>query len=134
MAAPQAARQVWLEVHESAAADHFDLVRELARQVRTCGARFGLEHAGERLGRVERLFEAGLDYVKLDGSVGHGVALDELRAGFVKGLVTMLHTLSLQVIVEAVNDPADARALWSLGVDGVTGPWVEMPPGLDAKG
>ncbi|MEP7100199.1 MAG: LapD/MoxY N-terminal periplasmic domain-containing protein [Burkholderiales bacterium] len=130
-AVPRAARHVWLEVHESAAADHFDLVRELARQVRPCGARFGLEHAGERLSRIERLFEAGLDYVKLDASVGHGVALDERRAGFVKGLVTMLHSLSLQVIVEGVNDAADADALWALRVDGVTGPWVTMPPELD---
>ncbi len=125
-AVPRAARQVWLEVHESAAADHFDLVRELARQVRPCGARFGLEHAGERLSRIERLFEAGLDYVKLDGSVGHGVATDERRAGFVKGLVTMLHSLSLQVIVEGVDDAADAQALWDLRVDGLTGPWVAM--------
>lgn len=131
-AAPRSARQVWLEVHESAAADHFDLVRELARQLRPCGARFGLEHAGERLSRIERLFEAGLDYVKLDASVGHGVALDERRAGFVKGLVTMLHSLSLQVIVEGVSDAVDAHTLWTLGVDGLTGPWVAMPPELDA--
>ena len=130
-AVPRAARQVWLEVHESAAADHFDLVRELARQVRPCGARFGLEHAGERLSRIERLFEAGLDYVKLDGAIGHGVALDERRAGFVKGLVTMLHSLSLQVIVEGVIDAADAQALWTLGVDGITGPAVAMPAGGD---
>jgi len=130
-AVPRAARQVWLEVHESAAADHFDLVRELARQVRPCGARFGLEHAGERLSRIERLFEAGLDYVKLDGAVGHGVALDERRAGFVKGLVTMLHSLSLQVIVEGVVDAGDAQALWALGVDGITGPAVVMPAGDD---
>ena len=128
-AAPRSAHQVWLEVHESAAADHFDLVRELARQVRPCGARFGLEHAGERLSRIERLFEAGLDYVKLDASVGHGVALDERRAGFVKGLVTMLHSLSLQVIVEGVADAANAQALWALGVDGITGPVVAMPTG-----
>lgn len=127
-AVPRAAKQVWLEVHESAAADHFDLVRELARQVRPCGARFGLEHAGERLSRVERLFEAGLDYVKLDASVGHGVALDERRADFVKGLVTMLHSLSLQVIVEGVADAADARVLLALGADGLTGPWVASPP------
>lgn len=131
-AAPRSARHLWLEVHESAAADHFELVRELARQVRSCGARFGLEHAGERLSRIERLFEAGLDYVKLDASVGHGVALDERRAGFVKGLVTMLHSLSLQAIVEGVTDAADADVLWALGVDGVTGPWVTMPPQPDA--
>ena len=123
---PRHARLVWLEVHESAAADHFELARELGRQVRPCGARFGLEHAGERLSRIDRLFEAELDYVKLDGAVGQGVALDERRADFVKGLVTMLHSLSLQVIVEGVADANDAQALWALGVDGITGPVVPM--------
>jgi diguanylate cyclase (GGDEF)-like protein len=123
-AMPRAARGVWLEVHESAAADHFELVREFARQVRPTGARFGLEHAGERLSRIERLFEAGLDYVKLDASVTHGVAADPSRAAFVKGLATMLHSLSLQVIAEGVSDSADAQALWACGVDGITGPWV----------
>lgn len=127
-AAPQAALRVWLEVHESAAADHFELVSELGRQVRPCGVRFGLEHSGERLSRIDRLFEAGLDYVKLDASVGHGVAVDEGRAGFMKSLVTMLHSLSLQVIVEGVSDAADVDALWALGVDAVTGPWVVGPP------
>jgi EAL domain-containing protein (putative c-di-GMP-specific phosphodiesterase class I) len=126
-AAPRAASAMWLEVGESAAADHFELVREMARQVRQTGARFGLEHAGERLSRIDRLFEAGLDYVKLDASATHGVATDPSRSTFVKGLVTMLHSLSLQVIAEGVIDAADARALWALGVDGLTGPWVTMP-------
>ncbi len=124
LAMPRAARDVWLEVSESAAADHFEIVREFARQVRPTGARFGLEHAGERLSRIDRLFEAGLDYVKLDAAVTHGVAADASRASFVKGLVTMLHSLSLQVIAEGVSDGADAQALWACGVDGLTGPWV----------
>jgi diguanylate cyclase (GGDEF)-like protein len=125
-AAPRAARHLWVEVDETAAVDHFDVVRELARQLRTTGARVGLEHAGERLGRIERLFEAGLDYVKIDASVAHGVAADAQRAGFVEGLVTMLHSLSLEVIAEGVSDAADAKALWSLGVDGITGPWARL--------
>jgi diguanylate cyclase (GGDEF)-like protein len=124
--APRAARSVWLEVNESAAAENFELVRELARQVRPTGARFGLEHAGERLSRIERLFEAGLDYVKLDASVVTGVAGDPGRAGFVKGLVTMLHSLSLQVIAEGVGVEQDAQSLWALGVDAMTGPWVTI--------
>ena len=131
LAVPEAAQQVWLEVHESAAADNFELVRELARLVRPCGARFGLEHAGDRLSRIERLFELELDYVKLDGSIGHGVAVDERRAGFVKGVVTMLHSLSTQVIVEGVDNLADAQVLWALGADGLTGPWVSMPTGAE---
>ena len=124
LAMPRAARSVWLEVSEEAAAEQFELVRELGRQLRPTGARVGLEHAGERISRIERLFEAGLDYVKLDAAVSHGVALDAGRAGFVKGLVTMLHSLSLQVYAEGVGDEADAQALWACGVDGLTGPWV----------
>jgi EAL domain-containing protein (putative c-di-GMP-specific phosphodiesterase class I) len=121
---PRAARQVWLEVPEAAAADHFELVRELGRQLRPTGARLGLEHAGERLSRVERLFELGLDYVKIDAAITHGLSRDGSRAGFVTGLVAMLHSLSLQVVAEGVNEAADAAALWQCGVDGQTGPWV----------
>jgi diguanylate cyclase (GGDEF)-like protein len=122
--APRAARQVWLEVPEIAAAEHFELVRELGRQLRPTGARFGLEHAGERLGRIERLFELGLDYVKLDAAITHGVGADGSRAGFVTGLTAMLHSLSLQVVAEGVGNQADAAALWQCGVDAQTGPWV----------
>ena len=123
-AMPRAARHVWLEVSEAAAVDQFDLMRELSRQVRPTGARFGLEHAGERLHRIDHLFEAGLDYVKLDVAVTHGVAADQRRTDFVKGLVTMLHSLSLQVFGEGVTGEADAQTLWMCGVDGLTGPWI----------
>ena len=122
--APRAARQVWLEVPEIAAAEHFELVRELGRQLRPAGAKLGLEHAGERTGRIERLFDLGLDYVKLDASVTVGLGRDASRTGFVTGLVAMLHSLSLQVIAEGVNDGGDAEALWQCGVDAQTGPWV----------
>jgi EAL domain-containing protein (putative c-di-GMP-specific phosphodiesterase class I)/GGDEF domain-containing protein len=127
LAMPREARSVWIEINEVAAVEHFDLVRELSRQLRPTGARFGLEHAGERLGAIDHLFEAGLDYVKLDTAVAQGVAVDATRAGFVKSLVTMLHSLALQVYVEGVTDERDAQALWSLGVDGLTGPWIDAP-------
>jgi EAL domain-containing protein (putative c-di-GMP-specific phosphodiesterase class I)/GGDEF domain-containing protein len=126
LASPRAAAQVWIEIPEIAAAEQFALVQELGRQLRPAGARFGLEHAGERLGAIERLFEAGLDYVKLDGTVILGVADDAGRARFVQGLVAMLHALALQVFAEGVANEADARALWDCGVDGITGPWVRV--------
>lgn len=121
---PAAAHKIWLEVGESAAADQFELLRELTRQLRPLGARVGLEHAGERLGRIERLFEAGLDYVKLDASIVRDAGIDSGRANFVQGLATMLHTLSLEVIAEGVGNAADAQAMWACGVDAITGPWV----------
>ena len=122
--APQAARQLWLEVPELAAVEHFTQVQELAHQLRPAGARVGLEHAGERIARIERLFEAGLDYVKLDAAVVHGLAGDLGRANYLKGVVAMLHGLSMQVLAEGVTEQDDAAALWRIGVDGVTGPWA----------
>ncbi|MES2992771.1 MAG: EAL domain-containing protein [Pseudomonadota bacterium] len=132
-AMPREARLVWIEISEAATVEHFELVRELGRQLRPTGARFGVEHAGERIGRIEHLFEAGLDYVKLDAAVAQGVALDASRAVFVKSLVTMLHSLALQVFVEGVSDERDARVLWALGVEGITGPGVEALAGSASR-
>ncbi len=123
-AAPQAARLISLEVAEGAAVDHFALLQELGRQLRPTGVRLGLEHAGERLGRIPRLFEAGLHYVKLDAAVVRGAGHDDQRATFVRGTVTLLHGLSLQVYAEGVVDEGDAARLWECGVDGQTGPYV----------
>jgi EAL domain-containing protein (putative c-di-GMP-specific phosphodiesterase class I) len=126
---PRVARLIWLEVAESAAVEHFDLLQELSRQLRPTGVRLGLEHAGERLGLIPRLFEAGLDYVKLDAAMVSGVGTDEHRATFVRGTVTLLHGLSLQVYAEGVSDAADAKVLWDCGIDGATGPWISQQQG-----
>lgn len=123
-AQPREARLIWLEVAEVAAIDHFHLLQELSRQLRPIGVKIGLEHAGERLGQIPRLFEAGLDYVKLDASIVRGVGTDDNRATFVRGTVTLLHGLSLEVFAEGVVDELDAQRLWECGVDGATGPYI----------
>jgi diguanylate cyclase (GGDEF)-like protein len=121
---PEAAPKLWLEVAEGAAIDHFTPLQELGRRVRPLGARLGLEHAGERLGRIERLMELGLDYVKLDASVVSAVGHDAARATFVAGTVTLLHGLGMAVYAEGVADADDAQALRDCRIDGITGPWV----------
>lgn len=119
-----AARLLSVEVPEAAAAERGESLREMARQLRPHGVRIGIEHAGERLARIERLFEAGIDYVKLDASVVNGLAGDAARAGYVTAMTRMLHGLSLRVYAEGVSEPEDALALWDIGIDGVTGPWA----------
>lgn len=123
---PRAAGQLWLEVPESAAAEHFEAVQEFGRTVRPMGVRFGLEHAGERLHRIERLYELGLDYVKLDASVCVGVADSEAGQEFLRSTVALLHALSMSVQAEGLTEEADVRTLWLCGVDAVTGPWASQ--------
>ena len=126
ISAPVESRSLWLEVAESAAVEHFELVRELCKQLRPLGARIGLEHAGERLSGIEFLFEAGLDYVKLDSSVVQGVSQDSARVAFVQATVGMLHGLGLQVYAEGVSDAADVPVLFQFGLDGLTGPVMRL--------
>ena len=122
--AAREARHLWIEVSEGAAMNQFSRVRELGRQLRSTGVRLGLEHAGERLSRIERLFDAGLDFVKLDIAVTMGVAADANRAAFIRGVVAMLHSVSIQVYAEGVGNAADANVLEQCGIDGSAGPWV----------
>ncbi|NCT85625.1 MAG: EAL domain-containing protein [Comamonadaceae bacterium] len=121
---PQAARQLLLDLAEAAATEHFDRLLELGQQLRPLGVKLGLEHAGAGLAQVERLYQAGLDYVKLDASVLLGVAGEAGRAAFVRGMVIMLRSLALKVYGEGVVDEMDAQALWDCELDGLTGPWV----------
>ena len=123
-ASPQAAALLSVELPELAALEHFDALRELGRQLRPLGVRLGLEHAGERLERVPRLFELGLNYVKLDAAVIAHVEDDAQRSLFVRSLATMLHGLGAQVMAEGVVHDSHAQALWALGVDAITGTWA----------
>ncbi|MBV8470595.1 MAG: EAL domain-containing protein [Burkholderiaceae bacterium] len=121
---PQSARKLGLELPEVAAMQHFDVLHELSRQLRPLGVLVGLEHADAGLAQVERLFQAELDYVKLDSSVVSGVADDNARLAFLRGMVIMLRSLSLQIYAEGVSDARDVPVLWECGVHGVTGPWA----------
>lgn len=121
---PQAARALLLDLTEAAASEHFERLLELGQQLRPLGVKLGLEHAGAGLAQVERLYQAGLDYVKLDASVLLGVAGEAGRAAFVRGMVIMLRSLALKVYGEGVVDEMDAQALWDCELDGITGPWV----------
>lgn len=122
---PQVARMLWLEVPERAALDQFSTLQEMARLLRPLGVRIGLEHAGAQLHRIDRLYELGLDYVKLDASLCAGVAASEAAREFVRSTVALLHALSVQALAEGVVDEVDATVLFECGIDGITGPWAQ---------
>ncbi|HEX4510189.1 MAG TPA: LapD/MoxY N-terminal periplasmic domain-containing protein [Burkholderiaceae bacterium] len=115
-----------LELAEAGAMRQLPLVQELAEALHPHGAHIGLEHAGERLSDTRGLLEAGLDFVKLDVSVVHGIATDDARALHVAGTVRMMHGIGLKVYAEGVSETDDVQALWQCGVDGLTGPVVQV--------
>jgi EAL domain-containing protein (putative c-di-GMP-specific phosphodiesterase class I) len=104
--------------------DQYELLSAFAAMVRPLGVRFGLERAGQAIHRAPRLYQVGLDYVKLDSALLRGVAHDESGRSFVCASVALLRSLRVLVFAQGIDDEADARALWDCGVDAITGPWA----------
>lgn len=128
VAQPRAAALLGVEVGESAAVDEFALLQGFAAMVRPLGVRFGLEHAGHCLHRVDRLYELGLDYVKLDAALVRGVAYGDAARRFVTSSVALLHALGVTVCAEGIDEAVDVQTLWDCGIDAITGPWASAQP------
>ncbi|WP_119287213.1 EAL domain-containing protein [Azohydromonas sediminis] len=124
---PPPAGRLWLDVPERMAVEQFELLQRFAQLVRPLGVRVGLSHAGLRLTRIERLYELGVDHVKLDASLCAGVASSEVARHVVRATVALLRPLSLRVFAEGVADARDAAVLFDLGLDGVGGAWAHAP-------
>ena len=120
-AAPQAAAMLWIDVAEATALQPRRL-REAVVAWRRHGVRVGLEHAGAQLRELSRLHALGVDYIKIDAAFVQGVATQPEVRDLARGLVTLLRGMQVQILAEAVLEPADLAALWELGFDGATGP------------
>jgi EAL domain-containing protein (putative c-di-GMP-specific phosphodiesterase class I) len=125
-AAPQAAAKLWTDIPETLAVSHPGVIQEITRRWRPLGVRVGLEHAGAALSGMTRLYELGLDYVRIDARFLGGIGHDTDVRRHAEGLVALLRGIGLGVYAEGVSVPDDLRVLWSLGFDGATGPAV-MP-------
>jgi diguanylate cyclase (GGDEF)-like protein len=126
-AAPEAARQLAIEVPEYEVLRHLPEFRALCAALRPLGCKFGIKHVGPRFSRIENLHELGLDYLKIDAAIIRGIAADPGNQSFLRGLCVVAHSIGLLVIAEGVASAAELGALPGLGVDGMTGPGVGGP-------
>lgn len=123
---PLQARLLAIEVDEVGLSHDPYAVAELCRQLRPCGVQVGLEHAGQHLAEVGRLFDTGLDFVKLGAGVFPDLGGSEAHAAWLRGTVGMLRSLGVQTYAEGVAHARDLELLWATGVDGASGPAVGL--------
>ncbi|MFP5306245.1 MAG: EAL domain-containing protein [Gammaproteobacteria bacterium] len=125
-AAPETAEMLWLEVPEYGALQHLDAFRRLCVELKPLGCKLGLKHAGQQFARIAELNELGLDYLKIDASIVHGVGESSAHQVFLRGMCTVAHAVGLLAIAGGVGDEQEIRLLTQLGVDGVTWPGVRV--------
>nr|WP_299240254.1 LapD/MoxY N-terminal periplasmic domain-containing protein [uncultured Halomonas sp.] len=121
---PEASSQLWIEIPESIAVRHMDTIRPLALELRSFGCKLGLDRAGPEFAKLPELQKLGLSYIKIDTWLVRDIHLQQHTHPFLNGIVTLCHSIGMDVIAQGVTCDAERECLFALGFDGVTGPGV----------
>ncbi|TXS88938.1 EAL domain-containing protein [Parahaliea maris] len=122
---PSAAAMLWMEVPEAMAFRHLDNFKRLCERAKAYGARMGIEHVGHQLSEIGQLHDVGLDYLKVDASFVRDVDSNVANQTLLRTLCTVGHSVGVKVFAEGVRSEDERKMLKELGIDGVTGPFVQ---------
>ena len=121
---PSSRGRLWLEVPESGGLARLESLRTLTRELKPLECRLGLEHFGQRFDQIGRLYDLGLDFLKVDASFIRGLDGNPGNQAFLAGLLEIAHRIGMQVFAEGVEREEELAKLFELGFDGASGPVV----------
>ena len=126
VAQPLLANQLCFEVPATLNTHAIGSLRGLCTALRPLGCRFGIEHVGAEFTKLADLHDVGLSYLKMDSSLIHQLHASSEQQTIVRGMATLCHSLGIQVIGEGVADEEEIACLFRVGVDGATGPGIQL--------
>jgi len=130
--APASAGLLAIECSESLTDDAaIPALAAAAQAWRPWGVRVGMGPMADLAKHLPALKAAGVRHVTLDARALQGLAESPTLRGYVQSLVALVHGLGLTVLVGAVDDAAQAQALWEIGVDAVSGAAVRPAEGAE---
>jgi EAL domain-containing protein (putative c-di-GMP-specific phosphodiesterase class I) len=97
------------------------------RALRDAGVKVGLDDFGTGFSSLAYLRQFPLDFVKIDKSFVHGLAVTGREDAVVAAIVTLSHALGLVVIAEGVETQSQLDSVKSLGCDRVQGFLLARP-------
>ncbi|MDY6949784.1 MAG: EAL domain-containing protein, partial [Pseudomonadota bacterium] len=68
-----------------------------------------------------------IDFIKVDGTLMQGLAVDQALQGRVRELVDQATTRNIGTIAERVEDANTMAVLWQLGIEFIQGYFVNEP-------
>ena len=113
------------EVSEEAAFSDFLQFREFVYLVKSLGCMVGMEHVATRMAQLGDLHELGLDFVKFDASLIRDIHLRPQQQSLLRGLCMMVRTMGIMPIAEGVRNQEELDSLNAVGIEAVTGPFVQ---------
>ena len=95
--------------------------------VRALGGEFAVDDFGSGYTTFRNLMAVEADSLKIDGSLIRGIATDENKQTFMRMMVDLAQTFSVQTVAEMVETEADAAVLRRLGADYLQGYHFGVP-------
>jgi diguanylate cyclase (GGDEF)-like protein/PAS domain S-box-containing protein len=104
-------RVLRLEVTESVIIDSADSVRGILARLRSSGVRMYIDDFGTGYASLSYLHRFSFDAVKIDRSFISGLVGNSENAGIVRSIVTLAHSLGIDVVAEGVDTGEQLTAL-----------------------
>lgn len=138
---PDIAPRLIVEITESHAAENLDESIRFVRTIQDLGCRVAIDDFGAGYTSFANLKHLPVDIIKIDGMYVDDLANSIENQVFIKSLLELAKTFSMEVVVEWVSDDETAQLLKEWGVDYlqgqsfgaalVTTPWNSKPEQAD---
>ncbi|MET0987718.1 MAG: EAL domain-containing protein [Steroidobacteraceae bacterium] len=119
--------RICIQVSEQIAAEYLSDTTQLATGLRQNGFKFALEHFGTGRDPKKLLAQLPADFIKVDGTLMQGLAVDANRQQLVRELVDQARAKNMATIAERVEDANTMAVLWQLGIEFIQGYFVNEP-------
>ncbi len=115
------------QISEQNATEYLADTAELAAGLRKAGFQFAIEHFGTGRDPQRLLANLPLNFVKIDGTLMQGLAVDQAQQQKVRDFVDQARGRSISTIAERVEDANTMAVLWQLGIEFIQGYFVNEP-------
>jgi len=127
-------RSLALEITESALVKEVETSMTLLKELGKEGVRFALDDFGSEYSSLSYLIRLPVDFVKIDKSFVQDLGEDPRAATIVEAMISLAHSLGLEVVGEGVESAEQLGTLGSMGCDLVQGFLLARPlPGEEVE-
>jgi len=119
--------RIAFQISEQVATEYLADTTELVGALRKAGFLFALEHFGTGRDPGRLLNHLPINFIKVDGTLMQGLAIDQHLQQRVRDLVDTAKAKQIFTIAERVEDANTMAVLWQLGVEFIQGYFVNEP-------
>ena len=123
--------RIAFEISEGAAVKNFPKANRFIERVRSLGCELALDDFGSGFSHFAYLKKLSFDYLKIDGSLVHNIATNDIDNQMVAAINQIGHSVGARTIAEFVEDDESLRCLREISVDYAQGYGLRMPAPLE---